>query len=107
VSYADDHVQAFNHAVTTGDWKTFTDRFAEDAVLEFVGPPVGPFIGREAILDAYTEHPPEDTIEIRGPVVETDPDIVIPYAWTTTDATGSILITLRAHEIARLKVTFD
>ncbi len=107
MSYADDHVEAFNHAVTVGDWKSFTDRFTEDAVLELVGPPVGPFIGRQAIFDAYTENPPDDTIHIRGSVVEHGAEIAVPYAWATTGATGSMFLTLRSHKIARLKVTFD
>jgi steroid Delta-isomerase len=107
MSYAEDHVDAFNHAVRTGDWKSFSDRFAEAAVLEFVGPPVGPFIGREAILNAYTASPPDDTIEIHGPVVVNGAELVVPYMWRTTGATGTMLITVHSSQVAHLTVTFD
>ena len=107
VSYAVDHVDAFNHAVRGGDWKSFTDRFADDAVLEFVGMPVGPFVGRAAILHAYVENPPDDTIAIHGPVVLNGAELVVPYKWTTTGATGTMLITLRSNEVAHLTVMFD
>lgn len=107
MSYAEDCVDAFNRAVATGVWDSFADRFADDAVLEFVGPPVGPFIGRAAILGAYNEHPPDDTIAIDGPVVVDGAKLVVPYRWTTTGATGTMLMTLRSDEIAYLTVTFD
>lgn len=107
MSYAVDHVDAFNHAVRAGDWKSFTNRFAEDAVLEFVGPAVGPFIGRAAILDAYTANPPDDTIEIHGPVIANGAELVVPYKWTMTGATGTMFITVHSNEVAHLTVTFD
>jgi hypothetical protein len=65
----DEHVLRFNAAVDTGDWTQFTDRFAEDASLLFIGPPIGPFTGREAIYEVYALHPPDDKIELYGPVV--------------------------------------
>jgi steroid Delta-isomerase len=34
-----EHVEAFNQAVTSGDWETFAERFATDARMEFVGAP--------------------------------------------------------------------
>lgn len=52
-SAADAHVAAFNDAVRSGSWAAFAGRFAVDATLTFVGPPVGPFVGRAAILAAY------------------------------------------------------
>ena len=106
-SYARDHVEAFNDAVTTGDWQSFADHFAEGAILEFVGPPVGPFTGRDAILKAYVEHPPDDTIEIRGPVAVKGAELVVPYRWRSTGATGTMLITVQSNEVSHLTVTFD
>ena len=55
-------VEAFNEGVRTGDWSPLIARFAEDAVLEFEGIPVGPFHGRGAIADAYRAMPPDDEI---------------------------------------------
>ncbi|MFI5694264.1 nuclear transport factor 2 family protein [Kribbella sp. NPDC051586] len=59
-----DHVVAFNQAVTTGDWATFAERFAEDAVMSFVQVPAGPFEGRTAIAAAYRENPPTETMAL-------------------------------------------
>ena len=103
----EEHVLRFNVAVETGDWTAFTDRFADDAVLEFVGPPVGPFSGRAAIRDAYARQPPDDKIELDGPVTAESDELVVAYRWARTGATGSIRVTERAGRITRLVVTFN
>ena len=90
-----------------GDWIEFTDRFTEDAVLEFVGPPVGPFTGRAAIREAYALHPPDDKIELDGPVVADSNELVVPYRWARTGANGTMRVTERAGRIVRLVVTFN
>jgi hypothetical protein len=61
---AADHVEAFNHAVTTGDWPTFAARFAEDARMSFPDLPIGPYYGRAAIAQAYRDNPPTETMTI-------------------------------------------
>ena len=66
----DAHVAAFNKAVQDGDWEPYLDRFTEEAVLEFVGPPVGPLVGRGAIAQAYADNPPDDTIEVIAPAID-------------------------------------
>ena len=64
MSRTTDHVDAFNHAVTTGDWDTFSERFAADARMSFVGVPAGPFEGRTAIAQAYRDNPPTETMTL-------------------------------------------
>jgi steroid delta-isomerase len=103
----DEHVQQFNTAVETGDWSNFTERFAENATLEFVGAPVGPFSGRSAILQAYTDSPPKDKIDLDGPVVVDSDELVVPYRWAGTGETGTMRVTERGGRIVRLVVTFD
>jgi steroid Delta-isomerase len=84
------HVAAFNAAVATGDWDPFADRFADDATLAFVGPPVGPFEGREAIAAAYAAQ------------------TVVPYRWDTTGATGTMRFCAAPDDaVQTLTVTFD
>ncbi len=56
-AFLDEHVRFFNVAVDTRDWSDFVARFSDDAVLEFVGPPIGPFSGRSAIAKAYAAEP--------------------------------------------------
>ena len=64
MSRTTDHVDAFNQAVTTGDWTTFSERFAPDATMTFIGVPAGPFKGRPAIAQAYRDNPPAATMTL-------------------------------------------
>ena len=105
--FVDEHVRLFNAAVDNGVWDAFVDRFADDAVLEFVGPPVGPFVGRAAIYEAYLRSPPNDTIVLNGPPVTDEVELVVPYRWMADGATGTMRFTPRGGHIARLVVTFD
>jgi len=102
VSRTTDHVTAFNHAVTTGDWDTFADRFAEDATMTFVNVPAGPFHGRPAIAAAYRENPPAETMTLVGP--EEDP---VHFRWAT-GGTGTMKLTWTPTDaVQTLTVTFD
>ena len=101
------YADIFNAAVTTGDWSTLVDQFTDDATLEFVGPPLGPFVGRQAIADAYSQTPPDDTIEIVGAAERDGDELVVPFRWQTTAATGTMRFTERGNGVHRLVVTFD
>jgi steroid Delta-isomerase len=102
-----EYAEVFNAAVITGEWSAFLDRFTEDATMEFVGPPVGPFVGRTAIADAYEKSPPDDTIEILSAGKMDGEKFVVPYRWQTSGATGSMNFTERGVRVHRLVVTFD
>lgn len=102
------HVSAFNTAVRSGDWDAFAARFAADATLAFVGPPVGPFAGRDAIAAAYAAQPPDDTISIAGAVTAEGDETVVPYRWDATGATGTLRIRASPDGLVdALTVTFD
>jgi hypothetical protein len=82
--------------------------FAEDAELAFEGVPVGPFRGKPAIAQAYSDLPPDDEILILR-MRESGPDLVVAdYAWRADPATraGTMILRLRGAEIDRLLVTF-
>jgi steroid delta-isomerase len=99
------HVDSFNAAVTSGDWTGFTARFHPDAVMTFEGPPVGPFIGRDAITAGYATAPPDDTLEICS--VQSGPDAeLVRFRWSR-GGTGTMTIRRRGGLIASLTVTFD
>ncbi|MGS0688878.1 nuclear transport factor 2 family protein [Nakamurella sp. GG22] len=102
------HVNTFNAAVRSGDWDPFVSLFADDAVLEFVGPQVGPFRGRDAIAEAYRQTPPDDCIHLAGaPVVRGD-ETVIPYRWESTGSTGTMRLKSDSDGLVdHLTVTFD
>lgn len=101
------HIDVFNAAVASGEWAEFVELFADDGRVEFVGPPVGPFVGTAAIAEAYAASPPDDTIAMAGHPQREGDELVVPYRWETTGATGTMRFTEAAGRIARLVVTFD
>jgi steroid delta-isomerase len=104
----DDHVERFNTGVRTGDWGPMLEGFGGDAVMEFRGTPVGPFVGKEAIEAAYREQPPDDELRI---LQERERDGVVEarYAWSREPdvAAGEMFLTHEDEAITRLVVTFD
>lgn len=82
------------------------EQFADDAEMEFVGVPVGPFRGREEIAAAYRDRPPDDEIDVLD-VREEGQAVVAPYAWRRDRATGELRLTHDGGRITRLLVTFD
>ena len=97
-----DHVAAFNRAVTTGDWDTFAERFAENAVMSFVQVPVGPFEGRTAIAAAYRENPPAETMTLID-----DGDVRARFRWSG-GGTGSMELRWAPDgAVQALTVSFD
>jgi hypothetical protein len=100
VSLLEREVAAFNEGVRTGDWAPLVALFAEDAVLEFDGIPVGPFHGRDAIAEAYRTMPPDDEIVLLdgGP----------RYAWSREPKrpAGELHLDEREGRIVRLLVVY-
>ena len=99
------HVDRFNAAVTGGDWPAFAATFHPDAVMEFEGPPVGPFVGRDAIAAAYAANPPDDTMRIRRVDTRGDTEL-IAFRWSR-GGTGTMEIDRVGGLITRLLVRFD
>jgi steroid Delta-isomerase len=102
VSRTSDHVAAFNHAVTTGDWDTFADRFAEDASMSFNGVPAGPFHGRTAIAAAYRENPPTETMTLLE-----DGDHAARFRWSGGGTGAMELAWAPDGTVQALAVSFD
>ena len=94
-------VDAFNEGVRSGDWAALVALFADDAELEFVGIPVGPFRGRAAIAEAYRTQPPDDEIVLfdGGP----------RYAWSRDPErpAGELHLEERDGAIVRLRVLYE
>jgi hypothetical protein len=107
VSLLDRHVDLFNQAIRTGDFAPMLEQFTEDAELVFEGVPVGPFVGKQAIADAYAANPPDDEVEILS--FEESPDPIV--ATTPGGRRGPRGRPHDRHaagdEIAKLVVTFD
>jgi steroid Delta-isomerase len=101
-----EHARRFNAAVESGDFGPLVELFADDAVLEFVGVPAGPFVGRDAIAAAYAAQPPDDTLDVLAVSEDPDGTFVEPFAWRR-GGTGTMRLTLDGGRIARLVVVFD
>jgi hypothetical protein len=97
-------VECFNRGVRTGEWAPMLELFAEDAELEFVGIPIGPFRGRDAIGEAYRAQPPDDEI-----VVLDDRGSSAVYAWSkdSEHRAGEVHIEERDGEIARVRILYE
>lgn len=102
------HVERFNDGVRRGDFSSMLELFTDDAELEFVGVPAGPFAGKDAIAAAYAEQPPDDEIDVldahdEGGVVVAD------YAWRADAGkrSGRMIMTPDGAQISKLVVTFD
>jgi hypothetical protein len=90
------HVAAFNAAVHSNDFSLFLDRLADDAVLKFENVPGAgnlEFAGREAYTKAYAEQPPDDKIDIAGPVRGDGLTVVVPFTWKRDGSPGTMRLT--------------
>jgi RimJ/RimL family protein N-acetyltransferase len=104
----DDHVRRFNAGVRSGDFAPMLERFAGDAEMTFEGVPVGPFVGLDAIAEAYRDQPPDDELAVLD--VRQDGDtFVAGYAWRREPEkrAGVLRLTVEGGRITRLVVSFD
>jgi steroid delta-isomerase len=104
----DEHVEHFNAGVRSGDFGPMLEPFADDAEMVFEGVPVGPFLGRGAIAQAYREQPPDDELDVLA--IRRDGNTFIAgYAWRRQPdrRAGELRLTVDGALITRLVVTFD
>ena len=107
-AFLERHVETFNVAVSSGDFAPLVALFATDARLEFVGVPVGPIVGREAIAAAYAMQPPTDTMTILDTRVEADGTVVRGFSWSADGGrrSGEMRLVVADEQIRRLVVVF-
>jgi hypothetical protein len=104
----DAHVQRFNEAVRSSDFTAMVEGFTPDAEMVFRGVPVGPFIGRAAIAEAYALQPPSDEVRLLGARRVEGDSVESDYAWATDGSrAGRMIVTAREGSIARLVITFE
>jgi RimJ/RimL family protein N-acetyltransferase len=103
-----EYVARHNQGVRTGDWEALGECLAEDARLEFDGVAAGPFTGREAILAAYRERPPDDEVRVLE-AQERPGGVEARYSWAVAPErpAGRLLVDLHGSAIERLVVTFE
>ena len=108
IAFAARHVETFNASVRTGDFAPLVQLFADDASLEFVGVPAGPFEGRAAIDAAYRAQPPTDTLTVLSVHVEDDGTVVEAFSWSTDAGaySGEMRLVVADDRIRRLVISF-
>ena len=99
------HIERFNAAVRSGDWDEFVATLDPAAVMTFDGVPVGPFVGRETIAEAYATNPPTDTMAIHKIETEGGAEIV-RFGWSRGGA-GTLTIRRGPGGITELAVSFE
>ena len=105
MSLLESYVERFNAGVRSGDWSSMLELVAPDAELEFVGIPVGPFFGRDAIGEAYRAQPPDDELVLLDRIDE----LRAVYAWAREPARpgGELHIEERDGSIVRIRVLYE
>jgi steroid delta-isomerase len=103
----EDHVERFNAGVRSGDFTGMLENFAPDATMAFEGVPVGPFVGRDAIAQAYRERPPDDVLDVLDSRRDGN-TIVAGYAWRREPdkRAGELRLTVEGERITGLSVSF-
>jgi steroid delta-isomerase len=97
------HVELFNAAVSSGNYGPFLATFAEDAVMRFDDFPIGPFVGRSAIAEAYATQPPSDTMALIGMQVLGADAVIAAFEWDA-GGTGHIYLRFRGRQVAELAI---
>lgn len=103
------HVTRFNVAIESGRFDEMVQHFADDAQMFFEGAPVGPFVGRHAIEEAYSSQPPDDRL-VPLEILASNPDsIEISYAWSVAPdhRAGTMTLERKGDMITRLTVRFE
>lgn len=86
-------VAEFNDAVAAGHFAQFLCLYTDDAVIRFENVPDAgqlEFAGRDEYTRAYAEHPPDDKIDISGPVTVDGDEAVVPFTWRRDQVPGTL-----------------
>lgn len=105
MSLLDDYVERFNAGVRSGEWEPMLELLVPNAELEFVGIPVGPFAGRDAIGEAYRVQPPDDELVLLDRIDDTS----AVYAWAGEPArpAGELHLEERDGSVVRIRVLYE
>lgn len=100
------HVELFNEAVRTGDYRAFLATFADDAVMRFDDRPAGPFWGRNEIAAAYATQPPSDTIALTDMEEIGTDGVKALFEWDA-GGTGHLVLRWNGGKLIHLTICFS
>jgi hypothetical protein len=99
------HVELFNAAVSSGDYNPFLATFAEDAVMRFDNVPLGPYVGRGAIAEAYATEPPADTMALIDMQEVGSDAVTAAFEWDA-GGTGRMYLRFNSAQVVELAIAF-
>ena len=105
MSLLSDYVERFNDGVRSGEWEPMLELVAPNAQLEFVGIRVGPFVGRDAIGEAYRVQPPDDELFLLEP--RGVGGAVYAWAKDSERPAGELHLEERDGAIVRIRVLYE
>jgi hypothetical protein len=90
----------------SGDFSAMLSLLAPDAELRFVGVDVGPFVGGEAIAQAFRDRPPTDKLQLIGVLGQGSKATAI-YGWSAKRdvRAGTLVLTTADGRISRLTIS--
>jgi hypothetical protein len=100
------HVELYNEAVRTGDYRSFLETFAEGAVMRFDDIPMGPFEGLPEIAEAYATQPPTDTMALIDMEKIGDDAVRASFEWDA-GGTGQMLLRWLNGRLVELSISFS
>lgn len=102
------YIEFHNEGVESGDFSRMLELFASDAELRFVAISFGPFQGRDAIAQAFAEHPPADKLRASEPIPISAGTTTI-YEWESSPGVkvGTISAIIENGKIARMVIYFQ
>jgi steroid delta-isomerase len=100
------HVELFNEAVASGDYSAFLANFADDAVMRFDDVPLGPFVGRAEIAQAYATQPASDTMALIDMEEVGGDGVKASFEWDA-GGTGQMFLRWESGQVVELSIAFS
>jgi hypothetical protein len=102
----EEHVELFNAAVSSGDYRPFLAMFADHAVMRFDDFPLGPFVGRREIAEAWTIRPASDTMALIDMRIVSSDAVYAAFEWDAAGGTGEIFLRFDSGKVIELVLSF-
>jgi hypothetical protein len=99
------HVELYNEAVRTGDYRPFLETFAESAVMRFDDVPLGPYRGRTEIAEAYATQPATDTMALIDMEKIGGDGVRASFEWDA-GGTGQMFLRWDSDRLVELAIAF-
>jgi hypothetical protein len=101
------YVALHNRGIRSGDFSAMIELFHVNAELHFEGIPFGPCLGKRAVAEAFSAHPPDDELVVLSVTVDSTDQATAVYAWLTKCdvAAGTLQLSATGDHIMELRIT--